>query len=143
MLSLSSLILSCDDGHGPGKGLSGSIEYTVSGGWAGGIHTKLSIDRAAHVVLQSTSPPLKGDLPESEQAKLENLFVDIWNHPDTIFFGCVDVPTFEIKWTDIRGTKTVVVDGCSLYPPGGETKYPVLSEIVDVLAAVAVRISRP
>jgi len=138
--SLCVLLPSCDDAHGPPDLLSGSVEYTVSGGFRGGVHTKMTVDPAGHVTLHSSYPELEDDLTTGEQAELERYFADIWSQPDTLRGGCMDDFNYEIRWTDSRGKKIVLVDGCALNPPNGVKPWPTLTGIVQVLGNLAARI---
>ncbi len=116
-----------------------SVEFTVSGGFAGGIHTQLSIDPSGAVILGSAYPPIQGKLTTTEQSALSNLARNIWVQPDTLRGGCADDFTFLIQWTDLRGTKIVSVDGCALMQER-TPKYPVLIGFVQILNSVASRI---
>ena len=134
------LFASCDDANGPSRSFSGTIEYELSGGFAGGIRTSLTVDPLGHVVLHSSYPPLEDNLTISEQAALESYFADIWTQPDTLRGGCADDVTHLIQWTDTKGTKTVVVDGCALNLHTGNPPWPTLSGIVRTLGSIADRI---
>ena len=139
-LSIAVLVPSCDTIQGPPETAAGSIEYTLSGGFAGGMHTSLTIDPAGHATLLSSYPPIEDNLKADEQLPLMRYFADIWKQPDTIAGGCIDDFGILIRWTDNRGTKTVRADGCGLNPSNGTHPFPTLEEIVRILNNVAIRI---
>ena len=134
------LVPSCDTGQGPSETAAGSIEYILSGGFGGGVRTRLTIDQGGHVTLHSSYPPLEDNLKPDEHLQLMSYFADIWRLPDTIPGGCIDDFGFSIRWTDNRGTKTVRIDGCALNPTNGSHPFPTLESIFQILNNLADRV---
>ncbi len=118
-----------------------SIEFTVSGGFVGGVHTQMTVASTGAVTLHTVTPQITGSLTSAEQAGLAGLATGFWSQPDTLRGGCMDDFTFDIRWSDIRGTKTVIVDGCSLMP-SRPVQYPVLVGLVQLLDSIAARVYR-
>ncbi len=116
-----------------------NLEYTVAGGFAGGIHTRMSIGSGGDVILRNVDPPIQGTLTPEEQGALAQLSQEIWNQPDTLRGGCVDDFNFLIQWVDARGTKTISTDGCSLMGSRG-AQYPVLTGLIQLLDGIASRV---
>ena len=118
----------------------GAVEYTMSGGFVGGIHTRLSIDPLGHVVLLSTNPPMEGTLTTAEKFALAGYGMKIWGQPDSLYGGCADDFTFVIVWRDGMGTKRIRADGCALSLYSGAKPYPVLNGLIALLDSIASRV---
>ena len=111
-ITLCILNFNCDSPTGPVG--SAVITYTVSGGFAGGIHTKLVINEYGQASLESENPVLKQALPAREYHSLLRLFNGFSMLKDSYSGGCVDIPVYTIEYRRSNYIKIVNVDGCAL-----------------------------
>lgn len=103
---------SCDSPTGPLE--SSEISFIESGGFTGGIHIKLVIDKYGIASLESQYPVLKQTLSGKEFNSLLKLFSGFANLNDSYYGGCADIPVFNITYKNGRINKTVNIDGCAL-----------------------------
>ncbi len=106
------LIFNCDSPTGPVG--SAVITYTVSGGFAGGIHTKLVIDEYGQASLETETPVLKQTLSAKEYRSILMLFKGFSLLKDSYNGGCMDIPVYTIEYRGNNYTKVVIADGCAL-----------------------------
>jgi len=110
-ISVSSL--SCDFSTGPQEE-SGVITYTVSGGFAGGTHTKLIVDQYGSATLASEYPPLKEQLTTQEYNSLFSLLSGFNSLPDSAIIHCIDSFIYTVEYKTGSNKKTFAADGCAL-----------------------------
>ena len=90
------------------------ITYIVSGGFGGGIHTKLIIDQSRTASLESEYPALKKQLSTEEYNSIINLFSDFKKLPDSEMIRCADSFVYTIEYETNGSIKTVRADNCAL-----------------------------
>ncbi len=105
--------LSCNSPTGPQD--TPYITYIVSGGFTGGIHTKLVIDEYGAASLESEYPALKRQLTPEQYHSLLILFDDFEKLPDSAMIRCVDSFIYTVEYKVGSYTKIVSADNCALF----------------------------
>lgn len=112
LIILSIFNLSCDSSTEPLE--PAVITYTVSGGYAGGVYTKLVIDQSGIAALGNENPILKQKLNAQEYNSLRQSFSGFNDIPDTSMIRCMDSFIFSVEYKTEHSSKTVHIDGCEL-----------------------------
>ena len=93
---------------------SPTIIYTVSGGFWGGISTKLNVNNSGTATLETTYPPLKLQLKQDEYSHLLSYFDNFNELPDTFKNQCADGLIFKIEYKGNDYSKNITIDQCTL-----------------------------
>jgi len=105
---------SCDLSEQPQSNEIPTIIYTVSGGFWGGLHTKLVVNSAGEATLESTYPPLILQLSDDEHADLLSCFNGFEYLPENFNNPCFDGYIYAIEQKQPDYSKQVIIDGCTL-----------------------------
>ncbi len=110
ILSISNL--SCDSSTEPLE--PAVITYTVSGGYTGGIRTKLIIYQSGVTSLETEYPVLKQQLTQEEYNSLLQSFSGFNDIADSSLIECRDSFIYSIEYQIEKYSKTIHVDMCAL-----------------------------
>jgi len=114
LLFIGLLIASCDL-IGPQQTTENPIiTYTVSGGFWGGISTKLNVNQNGIATLETAYPPLELQLSQDEYSNLLSYFDNFNELPDTFKNQCTDGLIFKIEYKGNDYSKNITIDQCTL-----------------------------
>ena len=130
--------LNCDSPTEPY--IPSDITYTVSGGFGGGIYTKLVIDQYGIASLESEYPALKQQLTPEEYNSLLVLFNGFEKFPDTTMIRCADSFIYTVEYKVDGHTKIFGVDNCILSDLQTDYLIRKFKLIIDELSRLAGKI---
>ena len=109
------MFVSCETINSPQPIDKPSITYTVSGGFTGGLWTKLMISSTGIATLETTYPPLELQLSSAEHTLLLDRFANFRDLPGHFPNQCRDGLIFSIELKGDDYTKQIAIDECTLY----------------------------
>ncbi|MGE5796260.1 MAG: hypothetical protein ACM34O_16035 [Ignavibacteria bacterium] len=120
----------CDTAEPPDEENIPAINYVLSGGFTGGIRTKLNINPDGEALLESNYPPLKLQLSKNEHADLLRSFRGFGEFPEEFQNSCIDGLIFTIKLETASYSKQVAIDQCTLMHQESD---PIIAQIDNII----------
>lgn len=128
------LVQSCNVTGPSGSAGNPSIVYTVSGGFAGGTHTRLTIDPEGLATLETTYPQISTQLSAGEYMDLLRTLGDFGALPDTFPNSCFDGFIFTVETEKPGYYKRVSIDQCTLYSE--KDSSAIVAKIENIIVAL-------
>ncbi len=113
-LSIGLLIQACHVAGPPSSGDNPTITYTVTGGFFGGLHTKLVVSPTGMATLETSYPQFKLQLSSEEYSALLGRFNDFSALQDTFPNNCIDGFVFTVQMEGNGYSRHLSIDQCTL-----------------------------
>ncbi len=128
------LVPACHVAGPPASGDNPTITYTVTGGFFGGLHTKIVVSPAGIATLETTYPNLELQLTPDEYSGLLRRFDDFSALQDTFPNSCMDGFIFTVQLEGEGYSRHISIDQCTLQ--SGKDSIAVIGKVNTILVAL-------
>jgi hypothetical protein len=128
------LVPACHVAGPSGSSGNPTITYVVSGGFVGGIHTRLTVSPTGSATLETNYPQLKLQLTPDEYSGLLRRFDDFGALQDTFPNSCMDGFIFTVQLDGEGYSRHISIDQCTLQ--SGKDSNAVIGKLNIILIAL-------